>query len=384
MIADKIAPLRGPCPTTRRRRINLLIPTIDLQHFFGGYIAQVQPRPPAGRARLRVRIVTVDPVGPLPADWRAQARGLRRAGRAARSRRGGLRARVGRARDESATTASSPPPGGRRTSPAPPWSTLGRSLPLPDPGVRAVHVPDGDLRGAGRGVLPTSPRRPVLQRAPARLLPGPDRRLRGRRRPGRRGLGVVRERHHAGLAARRPSWRPGGRGGCCSTRAPSPTPRATCSSSACWRCRGRSPRGVFEDGGSSTASGPCAAVAGSRSAAAAARAGAALRPATLRAAAARARRRAGADVHPAPEPGPDRDGVGGDGRRHQQLREQDAGGADGDLAEPARGAPDPRRDRRRSARGGRARAEDFARLPGSPVRWSSHWNESFPTSCWTG
>ena len=32
-------------------RVNLLIPTIDLEHFFGGYIAQVQPGPPAGRAR---------------------------------------------------------------------------------------------------------------------------------------------------------------------------------------------------------------------------------------------------------------------------------------------------------------------------------------------
>ena len=51
-IAEKIAPLRlGGRATTRRARINLLIPTIDLEHFFGGYIAQVQPRAAARRAR---------------------------------------------------------------------------------------------------------------------------------------------------------------------------------------------------------------------------------------------------------------------------------------------------------------------------------------------
>jgi hypothetical protein len=69
-VAEKVAAL----PITRTpeapARINLLLPTIDLAHFFGGYIAKFNLALRLARRGLRVRIVTVDPVPPLPSDWR--------------------------------------------------------------------------------------------------------------------------------------------------------------------------------------------------------------------------------------------------------------------------------------------------------------------------
>jgi len=53
-------------------RINLLIPTIDLRHLFGGYIAKFNLARKLAEAGHRVRIVTVDPTPPLPEDWREQ------------------------------------------------------------------------------------------------------------------------------------------------------------------------------------------------------------------------------------------------------------------------------------------------------------------------
>jgi glycosyltransferase involved in cell wall biosynthesis len=69
-IADKIAPLRWHVADDEPPRINILIPTIDLRHFFGGYIAKFNLAAKLVAAGERVRIVTVDPVGPLPSDWR--------------------------------------------------------------------------------------------------------------------------------------------------------------------------------------------------------------------------------------------------------------------------------------------------------------------------
>ena len=69
-IADKLAPLDLAVSDREPSRINVLIPTVDLAHFFGGYIAKLNlARGLAGSGR-RVRLVTVDPVGPLPRDWR--------------------------------------------------------------------------------------------------------------------------------------------------------------------------------------------------------------------------------------------------------------------------------------------------------------------------
>src|SRR5205814_4598481 len=68
-IAEKISPLRWRPTNDAPARVNLLIPTIDLQHFFGGYIGKMNLARRLIERGLRVRIVTVDPVPPLPADW---------------------------------------------------------------------------------------------------------------------------------------------------------------------------------------------------------------------------------------------------------------------------------------------------------------------------
>ena len=69
-IAEKIAPLRLAVSDDAPRRVNLLIPTIDLQHFFGGYIGKFNLARRLAARGERVRIVTVDPVGALPESWR--------------------------------------------------------------------------------------------------------------------------------------------------------------------------------------------------------------------------------------------------------------------------------------------------------------------------
>jgi glycosyltransferase involved in cell wall biosynthesis len=51
-------------------RVNLLIPTIDLDHFFGGYITKLNLARRLAERGARVRIVTVEPVGALPSSWR--------------------------------------------------------------------------------------------------------------------------------------------------------------------------------------------------------------------------------------------------------------------------------------------------------------------------
>jgi glycosyltransferase involved in cell wall biosynthesis len=68
-IAAKIAPLELALLDDGPRRINILIPTIDLDHFFGGYIAKLNLARRLADYGERVRIVTVDPVGPLPPSW---------------------------------------------------------------------------------------------------------------------------------------------------------------------------------------------------------------------------------------------------------------------------------------------------------------------------
>jgi glycosyltransferase involved in cell wall biosynthesis len=68
-IAEKVAPLELSMRDDAPARVNLLIPTIDLEHFFGGYIAKFNLARRLAEHGLRVRIVTVDPVPPLPRDW---------------------------------------------------------------------------------------------------------------------------------------------------------------------------------------------------------------------------------------------------------------------------------------------------------------------------
>jgi GT2 family glycosyltransferase len=69
-VAEKIAPLRLAIADGAPRRVNVLIPTFDLQHFFAGYIAKLNLARALAERGARVRIVTVDPVGSLPRDWR--------------------------------------------------------------------------------------------------------------------------------------------------------------------------------------------------------------------------------------------------------------------------------------------------------------------------
>jgi glycosyltransferase involved in cell wall biosynthesis len=70
-IAAKVAPLELAVHEDAPKRINLLIPTIDLAHFFGGYIGKLNLARRLAERGARVRVVTVDPVGPLPRSWQA-------------------------------------------------------------------------------------------------------------------------------------------------------------------------------------------------------------------------------------------------------------------------------------------------------------------------
>jgi glycosyltransferase involved in cell wall biosynthesis len=68
-VGAKIAPLALTVSDDGPARINILIPTIDLDHFFGGYIGKLNLAARLAERGERVRIVTVDPVGPLPSSW---------------------------------------------------------------------------------------------------------------------------------------------------------------------------------------------------------------------------------------------------------------------------------------------------------------------------
>ena len=110
-----------------------------------------------------------------------------------------------------------------------------RAVPLPDPGVRALHLRDGLLGGDREADLRLPPRRPLLDRASCAA--GSRRTATASSRPdgerGRSGLGLDFQNAITAGRARRASRsfalaRPGG---CSSTRAPSRTRSATCSSS---------------------------------------------------------------------------------------------------------------------------------------------------------
>lgn len=67
-----LAPLGFRVDAREPQRINILFPTIDLRHLFGGYIAKFNLARKLAESGQRVRIVTVDPTPELPADWREQ------------------------------------------------------------------------------------------------------------------------------------------------------------------------------------------------------------------------------------------------------------------------------------------------------------------------
>ena len=67
--------MRPPPVPVAPPRVNLLVPTIDLDHFFGGYIGKFNLARRLAERGARVRVVTVDPTGPLPAGWRDELQG---------------------------------------------------------------------------------------------------------------------------------------------------------------------------------------------------------------------------------------------------------------------------------------------------------------------
>jgi glycosyltransferase involved in cell wall biosynthesis len=67
-----IAPLELAASDREPERVNVLIPTIDLKHLFGGYIAKFNLARRLAESGHRVRIVAIDPTPRLPADWRRQ------------------------------------------------------------------------------------------------------------------------------------------------------------------------------------------------------------------------------------------------------------------------------------------------------------------------
>lgn len=69
---QKIQPLGISLEKESPPRINLLIPTIDLRHLFGGYIAKFNIARRLSESGHRVRIVTIDPTPPPPREWQAQ------------------------------------------------------------------------------------------------------------------------------------------------------------------------------------------------------------------------------------------------------------------------------------------------------------------------
>jgi glycosyltransferase involved in cell wall biosynthesis len=71
-VAEKIAPLDLAISRFPPPRVNLLIPTFDLQHFFGGYIAKFNLAARLADRGQRVRVIAVDPVGALPPTWKRQ------------------------------------------------------------------------------------------------------------------------------------------------------------------------------------------------------------------------------------------------------------------------------------------------------------------------
>jgi hypothetical protein len=69
---EKIEPLELGVREGAPPRVNLLVPTIDLEHFFGGYIAKLNLARRLADHGARVRLVTVDPTPPLPRSWQRQ------------------------------------------------------------------------------------------------------------------------------------------------------------------------------------------------------------------------------------------------------------------------------------------------------------------------
>ena len=257
-VAAKIAPLDLASSDAAPVRVNLLIPTIDLKHFFGGYIGKLNLAARLAQRGLRVRIVTVDPVPPLPPSWKrtiASYEGLADVFDRVEVAfgRDGPPLEVSSSDRFIATTwwtghiaaeATRRLGGGRFlyliqeyepfTFPMGTYAALAeQSYGFEHFALFSTELLRGISASTGSGSTPPAP------------PPGtrPRRRFRTR----------------SPMCGRRPSesCRNGAPAGCCSTRGPSPTPPATCSSWACWGCRGRSSSARSAAAGSSTGSARC-------------------------------------------------------------------------------------------------------------------------------
>jgi hypothetical protein len=71
-LEEKVEPLRLDVRDGAPRRVNLLLPTIELKHLFGGYITKFNLARKLAEQGLRARIVTVDPTPTLPRSWRQE------------------------------------------------------------------------------------------------------------------------------------------------------------------------------------------------------------------------------------------------------------------------------------------------------------------------
>jgi hypothetical protein len=71
-LAGFIEPLELSISESSPQRVNLLLPTIELKHLFGGYITKFNLARKLAEQGLRTRIVAVDPTPHLPLDWRAR------------------------------------------------------------------------------------------------------------------------------------------------------------------------------------------------------------------------------------------------------------------------------------------------------------------------
>ena len=71
-IEQKIAPLKAQVAADAPRRVNLLIPTIDFQYVFGGYITKFNLARLLAETGHRVRLIMVDACNVQPALWRQQ------------------------------------------------------------------------------------------------------------------------------------------------------------------------------------------------------------------------------------------------------------------------------------------------------------------------
>ena len=360
-VGAKIAPLELAVRDDAPERVNILIPTIDLEHFFGGYITKLNLARRLAERGARVRIVTVDPVPTLPATWRQRLEsysGLegvfdRVEVEFGRESQGLEVSRSDRFVASTwwtahiARSALDSLDGGRFvyliqeyepfTFPMGTYAALATdSYRLPHYGVFSSELLRDYFRGHGIGVFA------------------------GGTRGGGRRLGLLPERDHGGRAA------VGARSGPARI-SPAAVLRPSRASCRAEHVRARR-AGAGPGGGEGRLRGGLGAarhrLGGGRAAPRArwrggARAGAAPRAGGLRRRAARARRRPGVDVHAASQPRADRDGLGGDAHGDQLVREQDPAGDVRDLLQPDHDRAQPRWHRRRAGGGlgarGRAR-----------------------------